>query len=364
MNGNLSTASLERKVTFEVRRLIPVDWRVPPRVLARSAHACAKFAEPRALMAGMSSALQARVAAIAGGARMGSVSTNRASALPHVRAAEPLHFPEQEPESERMGQGRRHYNLCKALYEMLCQACVPEHTVGADQFVYFDAANPKRCLAPDAFVTLGLPDHDFDSYLAWEEGTPELAFEVLTFSDSLEQLSGNRNPATRSGAAGEGGDLTVPALRAPEKRRFFGAGGREPSRDNKGKNLAEKHFRPDSERWSFEEKLRRYRALGVRELVTFHVDAPSGERLRVWDRLDHDLVERVVEEDSTPCVTLGMTLLVGPVDAYPVGLRLARDAAGRDLVLTDREGRRAEETVRRRAEERVAALERQLHAKG
>ncbi len=246
-------------------------------------------------MAGMSSALQARVAAIAGGARMGSVSTNRASALPHVRAAEPLHFPEQEPESERMGQGRRHYNLCKALYEMLCQACVPEHTVGADQFVYFDAANPKRCLAPDAFVTLGLPDHDFDSYLAWEEGTPELAFEVLSPSDTPE-------------------------------------------------------------RWTFEEKLRRYRALGVRELVTFHVDAPSGERLRVWDRLDHDLVERVVEEDRTPCVTLGMTLLVGPVDAYPVGLRLARDAAGQDLVLTDREGRR-------RAEASVAVLERQLHAK-
>ncbi len=48
----------------------------------------------------------------------------------------------------------------------------------------------------------------------------------------FEELSGNRNPATRSGAAGggataEGGDH--------EKRRFFGEGGREPSRDDKGK---------------------------------------------------------------------------------------------------------------------------------
>ncbi|HSO39843.1 MAG TPA: hypothetical protein VLT33_45260 [Labilithrix sp.] len=49
------------------------------------------------------------------------------------------------------------------------------------------------------------------------------------------------------------------------------------------------------ERWTFAEKLLRYRALGVRELVTFHVDAPPGQRLRVWDRLEHDLVERVVE---------------------------------------------------------------------
>jgi Uma2 family endonuclease len=163
---------------------------------------------------------------------------------------------------------------------MLRAVCVPEHTVGADQFVYFDAASPKRCLAPDAFVTLGVCDHDFDSYLAWEEGTPDLAFEVLSPSDTPE-------------------------------------------------------------RWTFEEKLRRYRALGVRELVTFHVDAPVGERLRVWDRLEHDLVERVVTDDSTPCVVLGLTLRVEAVDEYPVGLRLSRDADGQDKVLTTSEALRA-----------------------
>ncbi len=63
-----------------------------------------------------------------------------------------------------------------------------------------------------------------------EEHLPELG---------TEELSGNRNPATRSGAVGEGGDH--------EKRRFFGAGGHEPSRNDKGKNSAEKHFRPNSE---------------------------------------------------------------------------------------------------------------------
>jgi hypothetical protein len=189
---------------------------------------------------------------------------------------EPLRFPEQEPDEERMGQGRRHLHLCSALYEMLRATCVPQHTVGADQFVYFDAAEPKRCLAPDAFVTLGLSDHDFDSYLVWEEGTPDGAFEVLSPSDTPE-------------------------------------------------------------RWTFEEKLVRYRALGVRELVTFHVDAPPGERLRVWDRIEHDLVERVVTNDLTPCVTLGLTLLVAPVEGYAVGLRLARDPNGSDPVLTPRE---------------------------
>ena len=133
-----------------------------------------------------------------------------------------------------MGQGRRHLHLCRALYDMIRAVCVPEHTVGADQFVYFDAANPKRCLAPDGFVTLDVPDHDFESYLVWEEGTPDLAFEVLSPSDSPE-------------------------------------------------------------RWTFEEKLRRYHALGVRELVVFHVDADPGERLRAWDRIDNELAARDAE---------------------------------------------------------------------
>ena len=199
-----------------------------------------------------------------------------------------------------MGQGRRHLHLCQALYAMIRSVCVPEHTVGADQFVYFDASNPRRCLAPDCFVTLGVRDHDFDSYLVWDEGTPQLAFEVLSPSDSPE-------------------------------------------------------------RWTFEEKLARYHALGVRELVVFHVEASPGERLRVWDRIDGDLVERVVTEDRTPCLTLGVMLLIGPVDDYAVGLRLAREG---DLVLTDAEGRAAEVRARERAEARVAELEKLLAARG
>ncbi len=36
-------------------------------------------------------------------------------------------------------------------------------------------------------MTLGVPDHDFDSYFVWEEGTPDLAFEVLSPSDTPER---------------------------------------------------------------------------------------------------------------------------------------------------------------------------------
>jgi len=67
--------------------------------------------------------------------------------------------------------------------------------------------------------------------------------------------------------------------------------------------------------------------------------------------------ERVAagEEESTwplpvaGALLVGVTVLVGPVDEYLVGLRLARDVEGRDLVLTEREARRADRRARARA---------------
>lgn len=190
---------------------------------------------------------------------------------------------------EHLGQSRRHFRLCKALYEMISAICAGRHTVGADQFVYFDASSARRVLAPDAFVTLDVPDHDFDSYLVWEEGTPDVAFELLSPSDTPE-------------------------------------------------------------RWTFKQKLQRYQTLGVRELVVFNVDAKPGKRLRVWDRIEQDLVERCVDDEKTPCLTLGVTLSVGPLYAYPAMLRFSRDPEGKEIVLA------AEELVLA-SEERVLVSE-------
>lgn len=175
-----------------------------------------------------------------------------------------------------MGQSGRHYRMCNALYEILRAAAGPEHTVSCDAFVYFDAANPERKLAPDGAVKLEVPQHDFDSWKSWKRGAPELAFEILSPSDSPE-------------------------------------------------------------RWTFEEKLQRYRALGVSELVVFHVDAEPGARLRVWDRIDGDLVERTVTDERTPCLTLDATLVVAPVEDLAACVRVARDAAGHDLFPTNAE---------------------------
>jgi Uma2 family endonuclease len=256
----------------------------------------------RALSGGTRRAVSAAVAAVDHGAILTAMSTLRASSLRHVRPVSPLHFPEQEPESERMGQGKRHHRLCEALYQMLEQVTRGEHTLGADQFVYFNAADPRRCLAPDAFVKLGVPDHLFETWRVWERGAPELAFEVLSPRDTPE-------------------------------------------------------------RWKLDEKLRRYRELGVRELVVANLDAKRGRRLRVWDRLDDDLVERVVEDDRALCLTLGVWLRIAAVGPHPVGLRLARDPEGSDLVLTAEEARAAADEARRKAELRVEELEARLKAR-
>jgi hypothetical protein len=77
----------------------------------------------------------------------------------------------------------------------------------------------------------------------------------------------------------------------------------------------------DAERhWS--DKLGRYFECGVAEVVRFDPAAPEGARLRVWDRLDDDLVERVVILDRTACVTLTLGWVVSPVAEEPVGLRV------------------------------------------
>ncbi len=228
-----------------------------------------------------------------------AVTSLRARSLQHVRPVVPLHFPASEPESERMGQSGRHYLMCKALYEILRAAAGDDHTVSCDAFVYFDAANPERKLAPDGAVKLGVRQHLFDSWKTWERGAPELAFEILSPSDSPE-------------------------------------------------------------RWTFEEKLQRYRACGVSELVVFHVDGQPGSRLRVWDRIDGDLVERTVSGEATPCLTLDAHLVVAPVGELPACVRLAGDPEGRDLFPTESEARAREADARREAESMLREAEKRI----
>jgi Uma2 family endonuclease len=174
------------------------------------------------------------------------------------------------------------------------------YAVGSDQFVYWNATDPKRTLAPDLFVRLDTPQTDFDSWKTWERGSPQLAVEIASEFDRSE------------------------------------------------------------ESWS--RKLSRYQELGVSELCLFDADATSGNRIRIWDRIEGDLVERVVETDITPCRTLGLFWVVQTGFGYPIALRLARDEEGRDLLLpredAEARAREAAERAREAAERAREAAER------
>jgi Uma2 family endonuclease len=219
----------------------------------------------------------------------------------HVRPVRPLSFPASDPEWE-MGESTRHGRLGEILYLVLRAAAGPEATVGKDQFLYFDASDPRRKCAPDGFVKLRTPHGHFDSWKTWQRGTPELAVEILSPSDTEEKLT-------------------------------------------------------------LEEKLARFHIMGVEEVVTFDLDADVGRRLRAWDLVDGDLVERVIEDERTPCVTLGLWFVLAPGEDLPSALRLARDPLGKDLVLTPEERNAQTLADRDRAlADAHAELER-LHAK-
>lgn len=186
--------------------------------------------------------------------------------LRHVRPVKPLRFPSSNPEWD-MPESGRHGRMCELMYQVLVAAVGPAHTVGADQFVYWDASSPRRCLAPDAFVKLGVPAHLPDVWRTWAQGTPELCVEILSPSDSAEKLT-------------------------------------------------------------FAEKLRRYKALGTRELVVFNADAKAGRRLRVWDRVRDDFVERIVVNETARCTVLrGVAFVVAPDPKLGDVLRLTQDGA-------------------------------------
>jgi Uma2 family endonuclease len=208
---------------------------------------------------------------------MSSSARRAVESLPHRRAVQPLSFPSSEPESERVPESKRHLMLRTALYQVLSLELRGAHSVGSEQFVYWNARDPRRCCSPDAFVKLGVADEMFETWKTWERGVPELVVEILS-------------PA-------------------------------------------------DREQGAWQEKLERFHELGAREVVRFDADAPPGARLHVWDRMQDDLVERVVDDDATPCLTLGLFWVVRPIDGVDVGLRLARDPAGRELLRSALDGR-------------------------
>ncbi len=197
------------------------------------------------------------------------------------RYIEPL-APVLFPEEAELPETQLHLELRTLLYQLLSDHLGLDCTVGSDQFVYFDAANPKQSVAPDVYVRLQPRGELIRSWKTWERGAPEVAVEIVSDSDSS-----------------------------------------------------------DSE-WL--RKLNAYRSLGVQELVRFEPDAAASLRLRIWDRVDDALMERVVSSSSAPSSVLGLYWIVAPAEDHPLALRIADE--NQTIVLTRTEARLAETEAR------------------
>jgi Uma2 family endonuclease len=233
------------------------------------------------------------------------------------------------PEEEEMVEGLAHLIVRTFLFQLLGFALGPEHSVGSDQFVFWIASNNKRKLSPDVFVRLGVPQTVFGSWKTWEQGgPPDLAVEIIS--------------------PNEGDGLT------------------------------------------WDEKFARYHELGVKELLRFDPEKPEGRRLRAWDRVREDLVEREIADDRTPCLLLGLAWTVRKVRSplgEALGLRLVDDegrlletleekeAAAREKEAAARmaaearaqeeaQARQEEAQARQEAEARVRELEEELRRRG
>lgn len=209
-----------------------------------------------------------------------------------------------------MPETQVHFELRILLYQLLCDHLGLDATVGSDQFVYYDAGNPARCVAPDVYVQRKPPTGKIRSWKTWERGAPDLAVEIVSPSD------------------------------APQ--------------------LA----------WA--EKLERYQSVGVHELVRFDPEARAGEPLlRVWDRVEGALLERDLQAGPQSSSVLDARWVVAPADDHAIALRITAARDSERWVPTrieakeaEAEARRAEAEARQAAETRVRELEAELRRRG
>lgn len=195
----------------------------------------------------------------------------------YVRPPEPIDFPSEEPPEEEVSETKRHLENRTALYLVLKEHFAATSSVGSEQFVYFDPTSARRCLSPDAFVKREVPDRPFRVWKTWERGAPDLGVEIISKSDQRDD--------------------------------------------------------------DWDDKLARYRAAGIHEIVRFDADDTS-QPIRVWDHVSGDLVERAADDpDLCFCHALSLWWVVLDDASYGPMLRLARDREGRDPLPTPEEGR-------------------------
>ena len=224
--------------------------------------------------------------------------TARETRRRYLRPPAPLYFPDEElvPETGF------HLRIRTALFLVLDRELRGKAFVGSDQFVYWDATNPKLCLAPDVLVRMGGPLQILRSYKTWEHGAPHVAVEITSLDDRRDRdLQGN---------------------------------------------------------------LSRYRRSGIREIVRLDPENAANP-LRLWDNVEGDLVERdLADPEGYRCDALGAYWAVVPHAELGLTLRVARNRERTELWPTPDEAEASARAAQEAALARVAELERELAKRG
>lgn len=90
-----------------------------------------------------------------------------------------------------MAETDLHRELMFALIDMLQHryATDPDVYVSGDLLIFYDRGNKRRHVAPDVFVTFGVPKGRRDNYLVWEEGKgPDVVIEVTSKTTRAEDI--------------------------------------------------------------------------------------------------------------------------------------------------------------------------------
>lgn len=70
----------------------------------------------------------------------------------------------------------------------------PDVYVSADILIYYEMGNPRRCVAPDVLVVIGVPDHRRDSYFVWRDGkAPDFVLEITSNSTQARDATTKRD---------------------------------------------------------------------------------------------------------------------------------------------------------------------------
>jgi hypothetical protein len=189
------------------------------------------------------------------------------------RTEEEAMFPSDEPFNDHVAITKIRLEARLTLYCSIGEM-FDNITLGSNQFLYYDANDPQKRLNPDIFVKTDTCLADFDCWMTWKDGVPQLAIEIV--------------------------------------------------------------HGPDTLKLAWEEKLARYEASGVLEIVRFE---PQGDKpIRIWDRIDGVFVERRPNSHGTnECKTLGLYWTLRTSEDFGVQLRLAMDRSGTEILLTPEE---------------------------